>query len=154
MIIQFKDQSGLSIDDVYTFDNRWIFLNLLYSIGRLFWLENLYLIWHYDIETNFDFGNRCRFNLNCATVILFLRANLHGKELTTTNYLFSQKYSLGEENKGPSINNVGNWEGGRVKIGQNCRRTKKLPTLGRGVSKIWKKCRSRLWMDSYPSRKL
>ena len=48
----------------------------------------------------------------------------------------------------PFINNVGNWEGGKSKIGQNCRRVvpKKLPTWGRGVSKIQKKCRRRLWM--------
>ena len=90
-------------------------------------------------RTNFDFGNRYRFNLNGATVILFLRANLHGKEVTTTNYLFSQNTLWGEEKKeaqGPSINNVGNWEGGRVKIGQNCRRI--LPTWGRGCQKYGK----------------
>ena len=35
------------------------------------------------------------------------------------------------------------------KIGPNCRRivcTKKLPTWGRGVLKIWKNCRRHLWM--------
>ena len=102
-----------------------------------------------DIETNFDFGNRCRFNLNGATVILFLRANLHGKEVTTTNYLFSQKYSLGGGEKGGigAVHKQRRQLGGRKgKNGQNCRRTKKLPTWGRGVSKIWKKCRRRLWM--------
>ena len=42
--------------------------------------------------------------------------------------------------KGPSINDVGNWEGEGSKIGQNCPRIilKKLPTWGRGVSKIRK----------------
>ena len=46
--------------------------------------------------------------------------------------------------KGLSINDVGNWEGEGSKIGQNCQRIilKKLPTWGRGVSKI----RRRLWM--------
>ena len=52
---------------------------------------------------------------------------------------------------GPSINDVGNWEGGGDKIGQNWSKlptdsSKKLPTWGRGMSKIPKKCRCHLWM--------
>ena len=44
-------------------------------------------------------------------------------------------------NMGPSINNIGNLKGGRsqklVKLPMDS--TKKLPTKGREVSKIWKK---------------
>jgi hypothetical protein len=49
---------------------------------------------------------------------------------------------------GTSINDVDNWVGGGVKIGQNCRRIvlKKLPTWRRGVSKIRKNSRRCLWM--------
>ena len=95
-----------------------------------------------DIETNFDFGNRCRFNLNCATVILFLRANLHGKEVTTTNYLFSQKYSLGGGEKGGigAVHKQRRQLGGRKgKNGQNCRRTKKTTNMGEGGDKNMEK---------------
>ena len=47
---------------------------------------------------------------------------------------------------GPSINDVGSWEG--TKIGQHCQQIvlKKLPTWGRRVSKIRKNCRRHLWM--------
>ena len=50
--------------------------------------------------------------------------------------------------KGPSINDVSNWEGGEVKNWSKLPTdsTKKLPTLGRGVSKIRKNCRRYLWM--------
>ena len=96
-----------------------------------------------DIETNFDFGNRCRFNLNGATVILFLRANLHGKEVTTTNYLFSQKYSLGGGEGGGigAVHKQRRKLGGRK--GKNWSKlptdsTKKLPTWGRGCQKSGK----------------
>ena len=45
----------------------------------------------------------------------------------------------------PSINDVGNLEGGGVKDWSKLQ-AKKLPTWGRGMSKIRKNCRHRLWM--------
>ena len=53
--------------------------------------------------------------------------------------------------KGPSINDVGNWEGGGVKNWSKLPTdsTKKLPTWRRGVSKIRKNCRRHLWMVPY-----
>ena len=50
--------------------------------------------------------------------------------------------------KGPSINDVGNWEGGGVKNWSKLPTdsTKKLPTWGRGVSKIRNNHRPHLWM--------
>ena len=49
---------------------------------------------------------------------------------------------------GPSINDIGNWEGGGVKNWPKLPTdsTKKLSTWGRGVSKIWKNWRRCLWM--------
>ena len=49
---------------------------------------------------------------------------------------------------GPSINDVGNWEGAGVKNWPKLPTdsTKKLPTWGKGVSKIQKICRRHLWM--------
>ena len=49
---------------------------------------------------------------------------------------------------GPSLNDTGNWEVGEVKNWSKLRTdsTKKLSTWGRGVSKIQKNCRRRLWM--------
>ena len=50
--------------------------------------------------------------------------------------------------QGPSINDVGNWEGGGVENWSKLTTdsTKKLPTWGRGVSKIKKNGQRRLWM--------
>ena len=50
--------------------------------------------------------------------------------------------------QGPSINNVGNWEGGGVKHWSKLPTdsTKKTVIMGEGVSKIQKNCRRHLWM--------
>ena len=50
--------------------------------------------------------------------------------------------------KGPSINDVGNWEGEGSKIGQNCQRIvlKKCRHWGGGCQKSEKNCRRCLWM--------
>ena len=58
--------------------------------------------------------------------------------------------------KGPSINDVGNWEGDGEgsKIGQNCRRIvpRNYRHWRRGLSKIRKNCRRHLWMVSNVQR--
>ena len=56
------------------------------------------------IETNFNFGNRCRFNLKwCDSHLIFVRKFARKRGNNHKLPFFSQKYSLGEEEEGGII---------------------------------------------------
>ena len=75
----------------------------------------------------------------------------HGVKTYNKLYSNSSSNAFNFSHKGSAINDVGNWEGGEVKNWSKLTldSTKNLPTWERGVSKIQKNCRRRLWMVPY-----